>query len=72
MIRKEEGNEERREEKKGEIGYMWVKERGERLYEGEGVKMSEEGRGGKRCGWEDEKKIEEGEWMMEEKVVERV
>lgn len=55
MIRKEEGREERREEKKGEIGYMWVKERGGKLYEGEGVKMSEEGRGGKRCGWEDEK-----------------
>ena len=49
LIRKEEGREERREQKKDEILYLWVKEKGERLYEGKGVKMSEERREGKKC-----------------------
>lgn len=41
MIRKEEGREDRRE-KNDEIGYLWVKEKGERLCEEKESKTSEE------------------------------
>ena len=65
MIRKEEGREDRREEKKDEIGYLWVKEKGERLCEGKELKQVKNEEKGSRVSGKMKKKVEEGKWMME-------